>query len=452
MGAVVQSPRGRLGRWLGRWLAPAIALGAATTGSTAAAQSVIVDAEGAVNLGFTQITQGASQPDPDAQKSDVHPTSVDAFFTELRPGITLQTGSPRVTWRGSYVFGGNLSLNGDQLAGYSNQFNLAMSAELNQVTLLTLSAAVAQGGTSFLLGQRPAESGQPELRAPGNPDQISATAVESLTWAAARHLSLQHALVVSANAPQNAFDQRNTAVTASLALDRVFTRDTLGGELHANVSWLRPPQMNLPAYKSLTNDILARWNHDYSAGWNSLLTAGLEQVFTDTGSKPLGFLPAGSISVRYTARDGFAAFDVNHGTATNLQVGAISLTDRVTVRGGFVLDSREFRILGFSGGILHNAPIGEARVSAGTGNALAGDVGFQTAIAKNVLLSARYSVAYQFDQGGGLQPTLAHIALIGVIARYKNTDQPTRPLPTPGRRVDGSDAVGFPVVEEPATE
>ena len=64
----------------------------------------------------------------------------------------------------------------------------------------------------------------------------------------------------------------------------------------------------------------------------------------------------------------------------------------------------------------------------------------------------RYSLAYQFGQGGGIQPTLVHVVLIGVTGSVKNTPQAVRPLPTRGRRVDGSDGVGFPVVEDVPTQ
>jgi len=219
------------------------------------------------------------------------------------------------------------------------------------------------------------------------------------------------------------------------------------------VSWLRPLQTEQPPYMSLANALLAKWNHDFTSVWNGLVTAGVEQVFTDTGSRPLAILPSGSASLHYTLGDVGAAVDFSHGTATNLQVGSVSLTDALSARGSIMLDNRKARTLGFSAGFLHNEPIGDinALVAAGTGNAVQGDAGFTTAFRTNLLATARYSVAYQFGQGGGIAPTLVHIFLIGVTGTYKNTTQTIRPLPTRGRRVDGSDGVGFPVVEDVPT-
>jgi hypothetical protein len=415
---------------------------------------VLVQADAGVNVGYNQTTRGATQVDPTGDASDIPASSTSQLFTEIRPGISLQTGSPRVTWRAGYVFSGNLSLNGEQLATYANAANAAMVAELSQGSLLTISAAVSQGGTSFLLSQRAADTGQPELRAPGNPNLISGSLVESLAWQLRRHLAIQQTLNGSLSAPQDALDQSNSSVNASLALEIPFTRDVFGLEAHANISWLRPLQANQAAYMTLANAVLGRWNHDFTGTWNGLVTAGMEQVFTDTGSRPLAFLPAGSASLHYTLGDVGAALDFRHGTATNLQVGSVSLTDSLTLRGNLMLDARKARALTFSGGFLHNEPIGDinALVAAGTGNAVQVDAGFTTAIRLNIQASARYSLAYQFGQGGGIPPTLVHIFLVGVTASFKNTTRPVRPLPMRGRRVDGGDSVGFPVVEDAPTQ
>jgi hypothetical protein len=208
-------------------------------------------------------------------------------------------------------------------------------------------------------------------------------------------------------------------------------------------------------YKSYTSSALVHWNHDISLNWNGMINAGVEQVFTDTGSKPLAFLPTGTLALHYSPQpDVGGGFEFSHGTATNLQVGSVSLTDSLTARGNLMLDARKARALTFSGGFLHNEPIGDinALVAAGTGNAVQVDAGFTTAIRLNVQASARYSLAYQFGQGGGIAPTLVHIFLVGVTASFKNTTRPVRPLPRRGRRVDGGDSVGFPVVEDAPTQ
>lgn len=432
-----------------RGRAAAIAIAIAVLRHPAAAQRTDVEADGTVNVGYSQTTRTVFVPGPDDAPPDLPGGSVGRSFLEVRPGITLQTGSPRLTWRAGYVFSGSLTLSGDQGAAYSNQVDGSLAAQLTKLTTLTVSANLAQGGTSFLLTQRPADAGQPELRAPGNPDLISATLAESLAWEIAKHFTLQHTLVGGASAPQDDVGARNSNAATSLALERAFARDTVGLELRAAVSWLRPIRMQLEPYMSYTSGVLGRWNHDFTPGWNGQVSAGLEQVYTDTGSRPLAFLPAGTASLRYSRGDVGVVLDVSQGTATNLQVGSISLTDQVSVRGDVALDSREARTLGFSAGVLHNEPLGEvaALVAAGTGNAVQVDAGFTTQLARNVLGSARYSLAYQFGQAGGLPPTVAHVFFLGVTASVRNTERPLRPVPRLGRRVDGSDGEGFDPVE-----
>jgi len=432
----------------GRWVA-GIVLAIAAMVRPAVAQRTVYQFEGSANVGYTQTTRGTVQLDPNADRRDVQDSSDDNFFTEIRPGISVQTGSPRVTWRAGYLFSGNTSLNGERTTTYSNQGNASLAAALTKFTTATLTASVSQGGTSFLLAQRPADAGQPELRAPDSQELVSASIAESIAWEAAKHLTIQQSLIANGSAPQDDLHERNTALTATLSLDRAYQRDTLGIEARASMSWLRPLREDLRPYRSQTSALLARWSRDFSPSWNGLATAGVEQVYTGTGSEPLAFLPTGSASVRYTLYNTAVAVDFNHGTATNLQVGSVSLTDRVTARGIVTLDPRESRVIAFSAGFLHNEPLGEVDtlVSAGTGNAVQGDAGFTTALSRYILFSARYSIAYQFDQGGNLAPTLAHIFLMGVTASYKNTEQPPRPLPTRGRRVDGADAEGFPVVD-----
>jgi len=444
-----------------RWLygrAAAIAVGAvvvvAGSEQRAAAQRVDVEAQASANIGFDQESRSAFNPDPNGQPQDTQGDTTRRVFMEVRPGLALRTGSPRVTWQAGYIFAGTLTLVGDSSPSYSNQLTGGMTAELTKFSILTLTAVFSQGGTGFQLSSRPADAGSPELRAPGNPDLITASAAETIATELGKQLAMQHTLVASINAPQDDLSQRNSSLAASLTLERTFERDGLGAELHAGVAWLRPIQLGLHVFKTYTSSALAHWNHDFSTGWNGMINAGAEEVFTDTGSRPLAFLPAGAVSLRYTPRpDVGAGIDFSHGTATNLQVGSVSLTDRLSAHGAIALDARKGRALAFSFGFLHNEPLGDvsALVSAGTGNAVQADVGYSMQLDKYLVGTARYSLAYQFGQGGGLPSTLAHILFVGVTGAIRNTEKPILPLPMRGRRVDGGDG-DFPVVEEAPVE
>jgi hypothetical protein len=316
--------------------------------------------------------------------------------------------------------------------------------------VLILSTAIAQGGTAFQLSQRAASEGTPELRAPGNPNTVTASLSEAVAWQARKYLQVQHSFLVAVTAPEDNLGGATSAFTGTLSLERPFERNVVGVQLRAELSRLSPVLADLDPYTSLSNAILGRWNHDFTPSWNGFVSAGIEQVYTDTGNRSLAFFPTGSGILRYSAESAVGSLEWTHGSATNLQVGAVSLTDLVTARGILTIDAFKARALSFSAGFLHNAPIGEAAptVAAATGNAIQGDAAFTTALSRRILASVRYSVAYQFDQSGGLQPTLAHIFYLGVTGSYSNTNQIQRPFPKLGQRVDGSDSQGFPVVPE----
>ena len=423
-----------------------VAVVLAALGRPAAAQVTEVEATATANVGYSQTSRSFFVPDPMAQPSDMPGDTEYRMFTEIRPGISMQTGSPRLAWRAGYIFAGTLSLVGDSLSAYSNAASGEMAAVLTPRTNLTMAANIAQGGTSFLLTQQAPDAGRPDFRAPGNPNQISGTVAESLSSEVAKHFTLQQTLSASANMPQDSFAERNSAVSAGLGLERGFERDAIGVDVHGNVSWLRPLRTEQDPYKSYTSSVSAHWSHDFSLSWSGSVTGGVEQVFTDTGSRPLAFLPAGAASLRYAPREdlGFGV-DFSHGTATNLQVGSISLTDRVGLHGNIAIDSRDGRALAFSAGFLHNEPLGEiaSAVAAGTGNAVQVDAGFVTRLAKNIMGTVRYSLAYQYGQGGGLPSQLANIFFIGVSGSIRNTERVQRPVPVRGHRVDGNDSWGL---------
>jgi hypothetical protein len=444
----------------------AIAIAIAGWARPAVAQRTVYQVDGAVNVGYSQTTRPAPVTDPTASAGDTPDSTLSAFFTELRPGLTVSTGSARYAWRFGYTLTAVMNLSStdvtapsgekamstatDQNVALANQANAALAAQLTQFTTVTLNAAVSQGGTSFLLSHGAAEAGKPDLRAPGDPDTISGVASEAVSWEIGRQMQLQHSLSGNISTPEADFSKRNSSLSGTLALERLYNRDTAGLELRGSVSWLRPLQANARPYISTTSGLFARWNHDISYRWNALVVAGVEQVYTDTGSRPLGFLPSGNAAVLYSIGNAVAGLDVSHGTATNLQVGAISLTDRVGLREVYTFDADKARVLAFSGGYLHNSPLGEtALVTAGVGDAMQVDVGFTTQIVKNVIATARYSLAYQFNQGAEIGSTLAHVFLIGVTGTVSTLPPEQRKLPGRGLRVDHSDMEGFPVIDTP---
>jgi hypothetical protein len=427
----------------------AIALFIAIAGRRAEAQNPQVQVDGAFNVGYTRFTQSFFQADPNAEPGDIKDSASDRVFTEVRPGFAVQYGSPRLAYRFGYQFSGSFDISGNP--AYSNQGDATLVSQPTKLTTLTLAAVVAQGGTSFLLNQRAADAGQPEIRAPGNPNLISGSLAQSLSWEASQRLMVQQSLSVSFSAPQEDLGNGNGSMTGSLVFDRPFRRFAAGLELRSALSRLKPLRADDAPYFSVTNTAVIRFAHDFTARWNGLATAGIEQVYTAGESQPLALLPTATASANYSFRNASVGVDVSHSALTNVQVGTVSLSDRISGRGSYIVDERKLRVLSFSAGFLHNEPIGEseASVAPGSGNATQADVGFTSAITKYVLGTVRYTYAYQFGQTNGVEAVTTHVFSIGVTGRYSNTDKFARPLPSRGKRVDGSDAKGFPLGGNP---
>lgn len=422
----------------------------------AAAQSYAWQADATANVGVNSTSQEIPVQDPLAAPGDTRPETNSQMFTELRPGFLLQRSSPRVTWRLGGLFSGIINIDSQLSTAYTSQANLALAAIPSEATTVSLLASFAQGGEEFLIGQRAAETGNPMIRAAGNPQLLSLMVSQNLAWEIGPQWGMHQALIGQTIAEQGDFGAANSSVIGVLGVDRVDPRDAYGIELRGSASQLQSLAPGLPVqpYFSTANSVRARWNHDWSRQWNTLLTLGAAQVFTKTGSEPLALLPIGNVIARYTAGSMVGLADFTQDIGFNLQVGTVSLTDQLTARGIYTLDPTKARVIAFSLGVLHNSPIGSAGVMAvaATGTAIQGDVGYSTLLRKNMFATARYSIGYQFGLEGAAGPQLMHILLVGVTGTYSSGAAALRPVPTMGQRVDGADGQGFRVVDEPAID
>jgi hypothetical protein len=417
---------------------------------TAAAQRVY-ELEATANVGVAQTTQEAFIADPNADSGDNPASSTVRAYTEVRPAVAMQGGNARSLWRLGYQFAGTLALDSSGSATYNNQLEASLNTQATKFTLFSLSGSIAQGSQTYLLTSRPAESGIPDVRAPSNPGIVAASLAESVYVELGPRMRLSHGLVGTASALQEDLTKYSASATGTLGIERTYPRDNVGMEVRSSISYLQPQNQLLPQYVSTTNGLVARWSRDFSTRLNGFALVGAEQVYTDSGSKPLAFGPTATVAANYTGKNYAAALEGTHGIVTNIQVGTISTTDRVSARGMYTIDALRGRAVSGSVGFLHNTPVGEADaiVAAGTGYAAQLDAAYITKLDDNYALTARYSFAYQFDQAGGLGNALAHIVLVGITARYSNVDilKVRRPRPARGRRVDNGDGL-FPVVDE----
>src|SRR5262249_49723895 len=123
----------------------------------------------------------------------------------------------------------------------------------------------------------------------------------------------------------------------------------------------------------------------------------------------------------------------------------IALTDQVTLRGFTSFTARLPRLLSGSVGFLHSTPLGQAesQIASGTGDALQTDAGLTWGFTDTLVGQARYSLAYQFNQGGGLTDSLVHVFLVGIAVRYASSRQLGAVPSIVPQRVDAADAPGF---------
>lgn len=403
-----------------------------------------IQLDGTLALNFNTTAPARSDLALDPTEPPPAPASRQASV-EIRPAVTFQSGSPRLVWRIGYLFAGSLGVLESNVATYSNQLSASVAAQLSPRSFLSVSGGLVQGSTAFQLTQAPADAGAPSIRAPGSPAQVTATLGQSYGWEASPDLRLTQGLSGTVVAPQYALDRSNSQLVGSLVLDHVRPSDAFGGEFAPSVSWLRPVTAGGAQYLSVTNSLLGRWSHDVDPRWSGQLRVGVAQVVTLAGSYPLAIVPTGGATARYQADGAGGSVTVTYGPTTDLQTGTVTQAGQALVRGFYDFDRFQPRQLAASAGFLRSRPIGQVglAVAAGTGDALQGDVGLVWGLMDDVLLTARYSLAYQFNQPTGLAPSLTHVLLVGVTARYSSARY-FPPMPTLGPRVDGGDTVGFP--------
>jgi hypothetical protein len=329
------------------------------------------------------------------------------------------------------------------VTSYANQLSAALAAELSQRTVLTLGAGVSQGGTALLLSQRPADTGQPALRAPGNPDQLTLTLTEALRWEVSEDLVFYESLVGTLTTPQYALAQYNGSIALSLRLEQYLQGDAVGGGLDANLISLASPDGSGSHYPALVNSLVATWRRDLGPRWTSALQAGVAQVVVLRGSVPLAILPTGNLVASHQGPTSGISLVVTYGPYTDLQTGSITQAGTARFHGFLDLQPVQPKSLAASVGYMRSMPLGPITANAsGIGDAFQGDAAFNWGFSDALAAVARLTVAYQFNQPGGIAPSTIFVLTVGVIGRFGNATS-LAPMPSWGARVDRSDAVPF---------
>lgn len=410
------------------WLAP----------GELAAQAVELHADGALSVGVSRSSRAEVQVDPLGEQPD----EADAqLFTELRPALALQSTFRRMRWGVGYQFAGRLT-DDSAILSSSNLADAQLAGDLTQRLDLAAGVSLAQGSATSLVGLVPADTATTTIRAPSDQSRLTLTAFEALGLEVGPTTTLQQSLQVTGTAPQEALDESSSDAMASLAIEKARRRTVGALEVRSRIARLRPLQAELAPYSTLTNTVVIRGSHDLSPRWHVQGTLGIEQVYADHSGKPLALLPTVSTLLDFSSRATNFAMELSRGVQPNLEVGTIAVSNRLGFRGLVMFDEMQQRALRFSAGGIHNEPLGQYEViAAGTMDALQADVGVTAAINSRVMLFARYSASYQFDQMDMLPSTTMHVVLVGAAAFYSSTGKPRRALPRSGRRVDNVDGI-----------
>ena len=367
-----------------------------------------MEASGTVDLDYTATRSGGE--------------TTKGLFTDVRPALALELRSPRLAFRVGYLFAASLLLDGTGSNSYSNALDLSLASEFSKTSTMTWRASLTQGSTAFQLSQRPPDTGEPALRAEGSQDLVTGSLGESFSSELSPQLRLLESATLALSAPQDALDLFSATLSGALGLERRYSTDAFGAVLQPSYSVLRPLAVELPQpVKVMTVSLLGSWNHDFDRRWNGQLLAGAEHAVTLASSSPPVTLPTGTLSLRYFADSVTGSLVLSHALATNLQTGTLSQSDAVTLRGVASFDATRPRELGASVGFLHARPTEATPLAAeGSADAAEVDVGLIFALWDALWVTARYSLAYEFNQAGGLRPSLVNVVLVGLTAHYSN--------------------------------
>lgn len=360
------------------------------------------------------------------------------YAMEFRPGLLLQFGSPQLVWRARYLLASTMTNGGE--SGYSHFADLTLASEPTRRTAVTLGVSVTQGGAAFRISQPAADAGRPDFLDPEAPDLVTGTARQTFSWEVTPTLRLGQEFHGSWTAAPAALDDPNSSASGLLRLDWLFESNALGASVGATYSRLRPMDLpvRLPHLQSWIASFLASWSRDFDERWSGEVAGGVQLVKIIEPSSAT-WSPSGRLTIRYSAGAGEASFSAIHAVLPRVETGTLSQTDELVLRGTWALDRDRRGVLSGSAGLLQTRPRRDAGLLEQPNNALRGDASLAWSFSPLVQATARYSVAHQFWLG---ETSTVHVLLAGITIRFSNTDV-VPPIPSPGQRVDGSDAVRF---------
>jgi hypothetical protein len=268
------------------------------------------------------------------------------------PGLTLFVGKPEALFSVSYQLTAAPHWITQGTSSESNEIDhfgtLAGAFELSTKTHLLVAATVAHSTLTNVLIINPAAATQLSLL-PAAPTRIlSLRADQSLLHDLSPDVKLDESANVASFKPlpsPSTFGSISTSLGGGI--ERLWGRNGVGGEVRAGYSSVvgTPP---VPDQQSFTFSAGPRWRRDWSAEFNTVLSAGATVVVSpDRGTKPI-LAPRALATAQYAWSTTTLALTASAEIAPSLLTLLLTRTERVGLHGSQILSERHHVVLGSS--------------------------------------------------------------------------------------------------------
>lgn len=305
-----------------------------------------------VGVGVTDNIANTPPVEDGAPEGTVGPEA-DAFAT-LGPGIAFLFETPSITHELAYAFGLNLYFGHLEATAYSNSLTYGLRAPVGDATELMAGVAGSQSTLSVFNLAGPARSTPIDASGGGDTVLVTATASQGLSHELNPSWSLRQGLsaTMARTLVPDADDLESYVLSGTLGIAHALSE----GEIGAGIS---NDTMIIPRGGGIGAEVGTRiqnvhtaqlsWRYPWTDDWSTSLSGGALVAYTADDPGDVFAHPAGSASVDYLSDGGSAQLSYSHGTAPNLLLGLITLTDAVTLRGGVPIASTGFDLAGSVG-------------------------------------------------------------------------------------------------------
>ncbi len=387
---------------------------------------------------------------------------------DIRPGLTLTTGTPRAIQRVAYLFSTELYLNHSEADAYTNRLEWNGLFQPNARTTLLLDAAATEGRLSTFNLLTPSAVNQVQATPVDSPTVFDASIQQELSYELTAKFRLIQSLALLSVVPiSGGILPATVQVTPIIGIERDWKRDALALTYHIDYTYFSEVDTTItaadgtkkitpltPVEDQIINTLLVKWRHDLGRQFSSELAAGVTEAIRPSTATGEIWQPAGMAAIHYSHPNAQFGLTYQRRIQPNLFVAQTFLVDQVDFSGGVPLGLRSHLIFSASAGYQYDQvlDVNNGKIG-GTVHVILADATLAWIPRPELQVFFRYQL---FDQISGndrdlfLQPSLMrNIFQIGLTATF-----PGEPaVRVPGHladRVDRTDQLGIPPEHTPA--